>query len=421
MKRLLLGIVAGFVLLTAALSGNQKLGNGDLQISVESRNPWTHLRLNNDPNDFKFVIVSDRTGGHRPGVFSRAVEQINLMQPEFVLSVGDLIEGYKKNEGAVTDEWKEFQGFVSKLQMPFFYVPGNHDVSTPYLDKQWKEKFGRSYYHFIYRDVLFLILNTDDPHGDPGHIGPEQITWARKTLDENRGVRWTIVALHRPIWAVANVEKTGWLEVEKALIGRQYTVFAGHIHHYQKFVRNGMNYYQLATTGGASRMRGLRYGEFDHITWVTMKKDGPLLANIMLDGIYPEDMRKPLTEEPGFVITNRKPTHPVQGKVFFDGTPCPDALVAFYVPPANEKAKPLRIGDALVESDGSFVFSTYTANDGAPVGDYIVTVVKRRPSFDAQGKPGPNQLPEKYAKVDTSDLRVKVKDGPNDIVLELKK
>ena len=62
-----------------------------VQIDPE-KNPWIHLNLNNDPDHFQFAIVSDRTGGHRPGVFEDAVKKLNLLQPEFVMSVGDLIE-----------------------------------------------------------------------------------------------------------------------------------------------------------------------------------------------------------------------------------------------------------------------------------------------------------------------------------------
>ena len=42
---------------------------------------------------FRFAIVSDRTGGARPGVFERAIDELNLLRPEFVISVGDLVEG----------------------------------------------------------------------------------------------------------------------------------------------------------------------------------------------------------------------------------------------------------------------------------------------------------------------------------------
>ena len=64
------------------------------RLAVQPLNPWNHLELNNDPDHFQFAIVSDRAGGHRPGVFMDAVNKLNLLQPEFVMSVGDLIEGY---------------------------------------------------------------------------------------------------------------------------------------------------------------------------------------------------------------------------------------------------------------------------------------------------------------------------------------
>ena len=35
--------------------------------SARDANPWTHLELRNDPSNFQFAIVSDRTGGNRPG------------------------------------------------------------------------------------------------------------------------------------------------------------------------------------------------------------------------------------------------------------------------------------------------------------------------------------------------------------------
>jgi hypothetical protein len=85
--------------------------------------------------------------------------------------------------------------------MPFFYVPGNHDVSGEIVEEAWKERFGRRYYHFVYKNVLFLILCSDDPHGKLGHIGDEQIAYVKKTLESNRNVHWTIAYVHRPLWS----------------------------------------------------------------------------------------------------------------------------------------------------------------------------------------------------------------------------
>jgi hypothetical protein len=419
MKRLTLGLVVCALLGTALAFSRPGKRAPELTIRGEARNPWTGTRLNNDPDDFQFAIVSDRTGSHRPKVFSRAIERLNLMQPEFVLSVGDLIEGGNKPDKQLSAEWQEFAGFIARLKMPFFYVPGNHDVGNKATDKLWQERFGRRHYHFVYRNVLFLILNTDDPPGSgQGHLSNKQIEYALEVLKDNKDVRWTIVALHKPVWSARDVKKTGWLTVEKALAGRPYTVFCGHIHSYRKFVRQGRNYYQLATTGGGSKMRGVQYGEFDHIVWVTMKQDGPRLANILLDSILPDDLKTPASDEKGVSTARRKPTYPVRGKVFFNGAPTPGAYVVLHSVGKKEKRK--QRADAVVEADGTFRPSTYTAFDGMPVGKYVATLEWRKPPAEAGGKPGPNLLPARYASTETSGLAVTIKEGKNEVVLELK-
>jgi hypothetical protein len=428
MRRLLLSLLAaGSLLAAVGLSRNASPPGGasdaSLQVAVESRNPWTHLRLNRSAEQFQFAIISDRTGGHRAGIFSRAVELLNLVQPEFVLSVGDLIEGYTTAEKA-RDQWKEFQGYAGKLQMPFFYAPGNHDVLTPDMTRVWQEKFGRRYYHFVYKNTLFLILNAyDGPEVEAkdgkkrfkDQFSKEQIEYVRQALADNSSVRWTVVALHPPIWSQSNVAETGWLEVEKLLAGRNYTVFCGHIHHFRKYVRQGMNYYQLATTGGASSLRGLDYGEFDHITWVTMKPDGPVLAHLLLDGIYPEDMKKPVTEEGGDVPGYGKPVTPVSGKVYYRGSPAVGAEVVFH--PAESTA---RKSFGRVETDGTFRLTSYHAFDGAAPGEYQVSITWHPPAPVGGGEQGANLLPQRYARRETSKLTATVKAGDrNEFVFEL--
>lgn len=422
-KVLLASIALGLVLGAWALSSGpvQPPPAADLVVDVQDRNPWTHLRVNADPEQFQFAMISDRTGGHRAQVFSMAVDQINLLQPSFVVSVGDLIEGYTKDKARLAAEWKEFQGYVNKLQMPFFYVPGNHDIANAAMESEWKERFGRPYYHFVYKNVLFLCLNSSDPYEEkgPGQIGKEQQEYFQKVLEDNKTVRWTVVLLHKPLWIAEKLDKTGWLEMEEMLRGRPYTVFAGHVHRYQKFVRHGMNYYMLATTGGISKMRGPRYGEFDHIVWITMKKDGPVLANIMLDGVYPENMKKDFTDEEGWVRHGTKSPQPVRGRVLMDGVPVPNAYVVFHALDPDPKKAPVRTGDAFAEADGSFVLSTYKAWDGVPAGNYVATVVLRDPYYLPSGKVGPNRLPERYEQAKTSDLRATIKSGPNEVTLEL--
>lgn len=387
----------------------------ELSIVAEAKNPWTSLRINNDLDEFQFAIVSDRTGGHRANIFSQAVERLNLMQPEFVLSVGDLIEGGRKSAAQLDAEWKELESYVNKLQMPFFYVPGNHDVSNKATDEAWGARRGRRHYHFIYHNVLFLILNTEDTNGAGGaHVNQEQIAYARDVLQKNRNVRWTIVALHKPVWT-GNVEQNGWGAVEQALGDRQYTVFCGHVHRFHKFVRNGRNYYQLATTGGGSKMRGIEYGEFDHFVWVTMKKDGPLFANVLLDAVLQEDLGRPETAEPGVSTASRKPTLIVRGRAYYEGAPIAGAYLTFN-PIENQGVR----ADAMVDADGSFTLSTYKANDGAVQGKYAVTATWRKPFYDQTGKPGKNYLPARFATVQATPLRVEIQRATTDLMLDLK-
>src|SRR5262245_56610627 len=95
------GCVSAAALFTAARPDKpaDPAADGKFGIKSEAKNPWTGLTPNISPDQFQIAVVSDRTGGHRRGVFSRAVQQVNLLQPEFVMSVGDLIEG-SQNEAA---------------------------------------------------------------------------------------------------------------------------------------------------------------------------------------------------------------------------------------------------------------------------------------------------------------------------------
>ncbi len=303
MKQLVNCLIVGSVLALAAVfaaTGGQKNGAppaGEPVVEQEARNPWTNLEWNNRPATFRFAVISDRTGGHRPGVFSRAVAAINMLQPEFVMSVGDLIEGHSEDPGQWALEWSEFESKVDELQMPFFFCPGNHDITNVPMSKNWQRKFGRSYYSFRYRDVLFLVLNSEEPRpkGQLYQFGPQQQQWVRETLRRNGDVRWTFVFFHKPVWRTAYVDPGdhGFAPIEEALQAndRPYTVFVGHEHNYAKFVRNGREYYMLATTGGSSKMRGTEFGEFDHVAWVTMRERAPIIANVLLDGVQPNDVR----------------------------------------------------------------------------------------------------------------------------------
>lgn len=287
---------AGCALLLTVGCTHATVFHSDVETAAK---PWTHMNFRNDPDAFQFAIVSDRTGGARPGVFESAIPKLNLLQPEFVVCVGDLIEGYTEDRAVLNRQWDEISGFVAGLEMPFFYTPGNHDNINPTMKEIYRERFGRMFYSFTYKNALFMILDTQE--SNPG-LSSNQVAWAVETLRRNPDVRWTILLMHQPLWVheegnfvtarknIGKAHATGFGEVERALDGRPYTVIAGHFHQYVKFVRRDRSYIILGTTGGASQMRGPAFGEFDHAVWVTLTTNGPVLANLMLDGIRSDDI-----------------------------------------------------------------------------------------------------------------------------------
>jgi hypothetical protein len=293
--------------------------------SDQARVPRTIKPFADQPENFQFVIVGDRTGGHRPGVFAHAIERINQLQPEFVVGVGDLIEGYKEDESELNREWDEFDDIVSALDMPFFYTVGNHDIGNNVMRELWLRRNGRDYYYFVYHNVLFISLNTEDPPvilaeetlrkqawleemmlkdpqkirqllrerrnstgagGEkptlPGEvaISDKQVAWVEQVLGTHEDVRWTIFLMHKPAW---DYDNPGFDRIETLAQGRPYTMIAGHEHYFNYSRRHDRDYITMATTGGIWLSEGA--GSFDHIAWVTMTDNGPLISNIALCGL----------------------------------------------------------------------------------------------------------------------------------------
>ncbi|HEC42926.1 MAG TPA: hypothetical protein ENI20_08885 [Bacteroides sp.] len=267
----------------------------DAQAQLEY--PATHLHFNDDTGKLQFAIVSDLWGGYRSGVFEDAVDKLELLQPQFVMSVGDLIDGKVYDSIVLENQWSEFNTMVNSLSMPFFYVPGNHDISNAWMESEWKRMFGKSYYYFVQKNVLFLCINTQD--GGSSGIRSEQIVYFKKAIKDNPDVRWTFVFMHRPVWKGRDGREEGYEKIAEELSGRNYTLFSGHNHTYLKLQKQGNNHYVLGSTGGGSDLRGEKFGEFDHITWVTLNAgDSPKIINIKLDGMIRDD------------IVNEK-THPI--------------------------------------------------------------------------------------------------------------
>jgi len=294
---------------------------------TEGAKPWTSEDFEATEEDFTFAIISDLNGGERPGIYRQAVTQLNRLDPTFVLSVGDLIDGGTEDTLQLRKEWDSFDARTRELRMPFFYLGGNHDLTNIAMRDFWKNRYGPRYYHFRYKDVLFLMLDSEDyaeqrmmeiyhardtairildgdmegdylestyyhmPERRVGNLGEKQAAYFRGVLEENQDVRWTFVLMHKPLWMREG--EGNMAPLEEALQDRNYTVINGHFHTYSHRKRNGMDYLILGTTGGSQNAEDPN--SFDHITLVHIAGQ-PEITHLKMDGVLD------ITGEPGEAV-----------------------------------------------------------------------------------------------------------------------
>jgi hypothetical protein len=110
--------------------------------------------------------------------------------------------------------------------------------------------------------------------------------------------------------------------------------------------------------------------------------------------------------------------HPVRGQVWCDDQPAAGALVVFH--PANDPDPQAIRPSAYVLADGSFTLQSFdrqgrASRDGAPAGEYRVTVSWFPPNAGRYTNVIPDKLQGRYSNPKTSGLRADVKEGDNEI------
>jgi hypothetical protein len=121
------------------------------------------------------------------------------------------------------------------------------------------------------------------------------------------------------------------------------------------------------------------------------------------------------------------PVFPTSGKILYQGKPLAGVILIFHSTDVKQKIK----SQATTDEDGKFVATTFKTADGAPEGDYTITLTVSSNESDSaredaaierkSRKEGPVRFPSKYQNPATSPLKVKVtKKQPDLGILEIK-
>lgn len=231
----------------------------------------------------RIAILPDRTGGFDWGLhyLAQAVADLNRIEPDVVFTIGDMVQGYTRDQR----EWKrqaaEYLEVMAPLTMPVYPVAGNHDVISGTRragDDTYAELYRRTFGPLWYsveleRATVIVMFSDESLGGRQPRISDPQLAWLDASLERAtaRG-RPIIVLLHRPLWRSPSVE---WPTRVQPLLERAgvAAVIAGHVHSMQRDATvGGVQYHIVGTCGGGIDQHPYA-GQLQHLTFVDVFED----------------------------------------------------------------------------------------------------------------------------------------------------
>ena len=209
-------------------------------------------------NDFRFSILGDRTGDADPQIYERVWHDLDLLHPDFVINVGDTIQG--GNDATAQAEWRALRPLWKRYKYPQFFTPGNHDIWSPESRVIYEKETGHpAFYGFDYQDAHFTVLN----NSQTDNLSDEQIEFLTRDLSRNKARDPKFVLFHRPFWLIPVKFQSSQFPFHQLAkkLGVRY-VISGHGHQFVHAVQDGIVYVEAGSSGAKLKGQGFNRGWF---------------------------------------------------------------------------------------------------------------------------------------------------------------
>jgi len=266
---------------------------------------------------FSFAVWGDSQFENQD-TFEKIVKETELLHPDFVIHVGDMIHGYTYDINTAKEQWKKFKEQISPLTVPFYPTPGNHDVTTKEIQPAYTSAWGKNklYYSFDYKNSHFIIINAFlDQQFDT--IPPNEYQWLLQDLAKAKRAENIFISFHSPLYMNP---KFDWKPLQKILANYNIKgIFSGHYHIYDYRVENGIPYFCINSSGNMD-FNNFLAGYGHGFLYVTVNDDKVNYAFITDGKIYPPDAVKTgeYTRSPVFfnqdrtIIIDDPSKHPIK-------------------------------------------------------------------------------------------------------------
>lgn len=156
--------------------------------------------------------------------FTQALDLVNKLNPDFILTGGDLImDALGQSYGRADSLYNLYQEVIKKSNMPVYNTMGNHEIygiykrssadpaNPEYGELMFEKRLGKSYYTFDHKGWKFIIINSieDTKKGKyVGQIDTAQISWIKSELKNTSPSTPIVISTHIP-FITAYTQKYG--------------------------------------------------------------------------------------------------------------------------------------------------------------------------------------------------------------------